>query len=540
MRVKLSNNCGASWTYFYTKGGSQLSTSPGTLQANTFTPTAGQWRTDSIDITAFSAGQGNIMASFENHGRYGQALYLDNINLFFPAPVANFNVPPPVCAGTSVSFTNTTTGASSYTWNFPGASPATSTLMNPSTTYTSGGVFTASLTALNGTTTITVTKTLSINGIPNVAVNNQTICAGGTATLNATGAQTYSWSTGFVGNPLMVAPPTNTVYSVTGNSLGCISSTTVSVTIGSQLSVYITPSQPSLCVGGTSTLTASGAVSYTWNNNSNATAIVVSPTTSTTYSIIGSNGACTGTTVLTVSIVPTPTISVTTVPSQSICLGKTATLTANGTYTNYTWVTPTVNASSVTVSPNVNTTYTVYASAAGGCNTSSIVSIVIKPVPNAVTSTTNASCQGCPDGIAQVVASGGVGPYTYQWLPVGGTQTLVNGFTNGCYTVVVTGANGCQTSDTACVGYDLPTGIKSNASGSNLLIYPNPASAYVTIEYNGAIFNCSMYNNLGQLVIEKNMNQNAAFISTAELAKGVYTIVIEQGKEKFRKKLVIQ
>jgi subtilisin family serine protease len=540
LRVKLSNNCGSTWSYFYTKGGSVLSTNPGTLQANTFTPTAGQWRTDSIDITAFSAGQANIMASFENHGRYGQALYLDNINLFFPAPVANFNTPPPVCAGTSVSFTNTTTGATSYTWNFPGASPATSTLTNPSTTYTSGGIFTASLTALNGTTTITVTKTLSINGIPTVAVNNQTICSGGTATLNATGAQTYSWSTGFVGNPLLVTPPTNTVYSVTGNSLGCISSTTVSVTIGSQLSVFITPSQPSVCAGGTSTLTASGAVSYTWNNNSNATAIVVTPTSSTTYSIIGSNGACTGTTLLTVTVVPTPTISVSTVPSQTICLGKTATLTANGSYTNYTWVTPTVNASSVTVSPSVNTSYTVYASAAGGCNTSSVVNMVIKPVPNAATTTTNASCQGCPDGIAEVVASGGVGPYTYQWLPVGGTQSVVNGFTDGCYTVVVTGANSCSTSTTACVGFDITTGLKSNSIGSNLLIYPNPASAYVTIEYNGVIFNCSMYNNLGQLVIEKNVNQNSAFISTGELAKGVYTIVIEQGKEKFRRKLVIQ
>jgi hypothetical protein len=47
-----------------------------------------------------------------------------------------------------------------------------------------------------------------------------------------------------------------------------------------------------ICAGGSATLTATGGVSYLWNTSSSATSIAVSPTTSTTYSVIGlgSNG----------------------------------------------------------------------------------------------------------------------------------------------------------------------------------------------------------------------------------------------------------
>jgi len=541
LRVKASTNCGTTWTNIYTKGGATLATAPLTPTAYPlWIPTSAQWRRDTIDVTALTAGQTNVMFSFVNHGHYGQGTYLDNINLFFPAPTTTFAVPPPVCAGNSVTYTNNTVGAATYTWNFQGGSPATSTLTNPTVTYAAGGVFTATLTAQNGTTTSSLTKTISINGTPTVAVNNQTICSGGTATITASGAQTYSWSNGFNGNPLIVSPPTNTVYSVTGNSLGCIGTNTVAVTIGTALAVFISPSQPSVCSAGVSTLTASGAISYTWTGGATGSSIVVTPTTTSTYSIIGSNGACTGTTLLTVTVVPTPSINVIISPSPSICAGNTATLTASGSYSSFTWVTPTVVAASIAVTPSANTTYTVYGSGSGGCNTSSVASIVVKPLPIAVASSTNASCAGCPDGIAEVVATGGVGPYTYQWIPVGGTQSIVVGFADGCYSVNVTGSNGCVIQTSVCVGFDIPTGIKTNAKNINgMFIYPNPARDFITIEFQGAYFNCSLYNTLGQLVIEKGNNHNMAFIMINELAKGVYTIVVEQGNEKVRKKLII-
>jgi hypothetical protein len=410
--------------------------------------------------------------------------------------------------------------------------------MNPSVTYSTGGVYNATLIALNGTTTAMITKTISINPIPNVAVNNQTICSGGTATLNATGATSYTWNTGFVGNPLIVSPPGNTVYAVTGNSLGCIGNNTVSITIGSFLSVYITPNTPTVCAGGSNTLVASGATSYTWNTGPTTTSIVVSPTTTTSYSIVGSNGSCNGNTILTITVIPTPAINLSVAPSTSVCQGSSVTLNASGFYSLYTWASPTITASSITVSPSGSTNYTVTGTGSGGCSTSSVVAITIKPLPTAVVTETDATCNGCPDGIAQASVTSGVAPFTYQWLPFGGTQSLVIGFVPGCYSVNVNSSNGCSSQYTTCIGF--ATGIKGVAPGfESLKLYPNPASNYLMIEYPEKYFGYALYNNLGQLIASREINYGTTVIQTGELSRGIYTVVVKHGSETIRKKIVI-
>src|SRR5690606_13619275 len=82
LEVKISTDCGTTWTSVYLKGGTVLSTAPDA--SNLFVPTSSQWRTESVPISTIAAGQGNVMFSFVNRGHYGQAIYLDNINLFFP------------------------------------------------------------------------------------------------------------------------------------------------------------------------------------------------------------------------------------------------------------------------------------------------------------------------------------------------------------------------------------------------------------------------------------------------------------------------
>ncbi|MBA3664739.1 MAG: S8 family serine peptidase [Bacteroidetes bacterium] len=607
LNVKLSTNCGTSWTSVYTKGGAALATAPTTVQATIFSPTATQWRTDSVNISPQSAGQGNVMLSFENRGHYGQALYLDNINLFFPAPVSNFNLPASSCVGSAQTLTNTTTGAASYTWSFPGGSPAASNAANPSVTYASTGVYTITVNSQNGTSISSITKTISVtsgppivvntpticsgtaavlnasgvstytwstgpntasisvtptvtstytvngtsggclstmvatvmvNATPNVSVNNQTICPGGTATITASGATTYSWNTGFNGNPLTVTPATSTNYTVTGTSLGCANSKTVSVSVGTSLSVLISASQQSVCASGTTTLTASGATSYTWNTGSTAPSIVVSPTSNATYSVIGSNGACSGNNTTNISVVPAPAIALTASPSYSVCQGNTATLTASGSYTSYAWTSPNVNGASIAVSPSVSTNYTVTGSGNGGCTTSSVVALTINQNPSAVTSNTIASCSTCPNGAIDVSASGGSSPYTYTWMPGSNNTAYVFGVVPGCYTVSISDANQCTTQATTCVSF--ATGIASTVNSSALIIYPNPAQSFVTIEYQGMNFSYVVYNNLGQLISEKSANQNSANINVTEFAKGIYTLVIQQGNETTRKKLVIE
>lgn len=609
LNVKLSTNCGTSWSSIYTKGGSILSTNGTTLQSTIFTPSASpatKWRRDSIDISSLSAGQPNVMISFVNRGYYGQALYLDNINLVFPSPVSNFNLPISACAGAVQTLTNTTTGAATYTWSFTGGSPATSTATNPTVTYATPGIYSITVNSQNGTSVSSITKTISVtygtaisvntptvcqgsnavltasgaatytwstgpntanispspsvttsytvNGtnagcistkaatvvvtpLPTVSANNQTICPGGTATITASGATTYSWSTGFNGNPLTVSPGANTNYTVTGTSNGCANTKTVSVTVGTSLSVFIGASQTSVCASGTSTLTASGATSYTWNTGSNATAIVVNPTVSTTYSVLGSNGTCNGNYSTIVTVVPKPVINLSSSPSTSICIGNTTTLTASGSYTLFTWSSPTVTASSIAVSPSVSTVYTVSGSGTGGCATSSIVAVTVNQNPTAVTSNTMASCSSCPDGAVSVNVTGN-GPYSYLWSPGSGTTSSVTGLLPGCYTVTISDANLCPAQATTCVGF--ATGLAANSISESLLVYPNPAQTLVKIDFAGKDFNYTLYNNLGQLLIASRNNHDSAIIVLTEFSKGMYTLVIETGSEKIRKKLIIE
>jgi hypothetical protein len=45
-----------------------------------FVPSSSQWRTDTVDVSGY-AGFDEVLFSFENIGRYGQVLYVDNINI---------------------------------------------------------------------------------------------------------------------------------------------------------------------------------------------------------------------------------------------------------------------------------------------------------------------------------------------------------------------------------------------------------------------------------------------------------------------------
>jgi hypothetical protein len=103
--------------------------------------------------------------------------------------------------------------------------------------------------------------------------------------MNPSGAVSYSYSSG---SPV-VSPTTTNIYSITGSDAsGCVSAPlTVSVTVNPLPSVTIASSHSVLCVGQTATLIVSGANTYTWSTSAFSSQIIVSPTTSTTYSVIG-------------------------------------------------------------------------------------------------------------------------------------------------------------------------------------------------------------------------------------------------------------
>jgi gliding motility-associated-like protein len=192
-------------------------------------------------------------------------------------------------------------------------------------------------------------------------------------------------------------------------------------------SVDASASPASICKGENSTLTATGANLYIWNNFSSGATTVIKPLVTTVYSVTGTDTitGCTDKATVTVDVRPIPTNAVVTGP-DSICSGNTATLKATapgGTYNWYdaatggillytgtTYQTPILNA---------NKTYYVEVVSAAACGSVSRtpVTVVVHTTPTSpVVAGPDSICSG---NIATLTATAPGG--TYKWYE---TSTL--------------------------------------------------------------------------------------------------------------------
>ncbi|MBS1652915.1 MAG: gliding motility-associated C-terminal domain-containing protein, partial [Bacteroidetes bacterium] len=359
------------------------------------------------------------------------------VNFF---PVLNITASPSLICGSGNS-TLIATGANSYTWN-PGATTGSIDIVTPPSTtiYTLIGL--ASTGCSNSKT-----FTLTVNPSPTVtaSANPTVLCSGNTSTLLSFGASTYTWMPGSItGSQVSVTPTISTIYTVTGNSLGCNSSATVNVVVNPTPSINVVASSTNICIGNTVTLNASGASTFTWFPSVvSSPSITESPTLVTTYTVFGSSAAgCTNSTAITVSVSPNPTVLATASPT-SICNGQSATLSAMGA-SSYTWNPGALTSASVTVLPAISTTYTVTGKS-GICSSTNTVNIVVNSLPTitAVSSPTSI----CPSATANISASGAV---SYTWLPMStsGTNIVVSPTISSTYTVIGTNSAGCTSSKT--------------------------------------------------------------------------------------------
>lgn len=181
-----------------------------------------------------------------------------------------------ICAGNV--FTIVPAGASNYTYSSGSNTVAPIT----NTSYVVTGI--DPVTGCAGSKTFSLT----VNPTPIITVNSGTICSGDVFTITPSGASTYTIS----GGSSTVIPTANTNYSVTGTSVdGCISQSAVisSVTIsGTKPNITIaSPNTSVICNGENAIFTASGATSYTWSSGALTSTLIVSPTVTTLYSVIG-------------------------------------------------------------------------------------------------------------------------------------------------------------------------------------------------------------------------------------------------------------
>ncbi len=265
-----------------------------------------------------------------------------------------------------------------------------------------------------------------------------TLCAGASTTLTATGcsAGTIKWSNGSTGATLVVTPTATTTYTAKCIAAGCESTVsnekTITVNPAVTPTLSIVADSPTICAGSSTTLTLKGceAGTITWNNNLPSGAIVtVSPTVTTTYSVVCSGVACAkdvsiSTTVTVTPPATTPTIVVAGMPTATsevqVCPSAEVTLNASGCNGTVLWSTGETT-SSIKVMPTVQTSYTVKCVAAAGTCSSQAVSapLVVKvgaPARPVITSSTssNTGVLTCSGGQVTLTASG-CGTATVVW-----------------------------------------------------------------------------------------------------------------------------
>lgn len=171
------------------------------------------------------------------------------------------------------------------------------------------------------------------NHKPNVSIlaPNQ-ICFGSSLSLIASGASTYSWSTGNTSTSIAISPTVTTTYTLTGTSIdGCANSTIKTISVSPLPSISI--NNDTICASNSYTFYPIGANTYTYSNGSN----IVTPNITSDYTITGTDAnGCIGSTTMQIFVNQNPTILISGV--SQICDGSQVSLTCNGANT-YTWST---------------------------------------------------------------------------------------------------------------------------------------------------------------------------------------------------------
>jgi hypothetical protein len=349
-----------------------------------------------------------------------------------------------VCTGGIITLTGS--GATSYAWS---GGISNGVAFSPS----SSGKYVVTGTTYGCSAKDSVNIVTSTKALPTITVasspTNDSVCNGSPVTLTASGGKTYSWSGGIT-NAVAFTPATSSAYIVTGTDAnGCSNRDTVKVAvIKPTLGVVSAPVNATVCKGSSVTLTASGAVSYTWSGGI-TNAVAFTPAASGSYIVTGTDKkGCKNTDTAKVTVNPTPTIIITSSPkNDTVCTGGNITLSGNGGV-SYTWSNGITNA--VAFSPSSSGKYVVTGTDANGCMNKDSVNIVAGTgaLPTITATSLPASDTICKG--STITLSGNGGAY-YNWSGGINNGVAFSPSSSGKYVVTGTNNTGCSNTDTVKV-----------------------------------------------------------------------------------------
>ncbi len=442
-----------------------------------------------------------------------------------PIPLLNLANNPVSCAGAPVVLNGTNESGVTYAWS-PTLHLNNPAVGNPTATPLALGVTTYTVTATNSGCTTTGSVTLSAYiATLDITTPPQSICAGTPLTLTAATTGTPGTVTWSPAGP-NISPSAPTTYTANlAYGIGCSTQDTVSINV-IDLPVLNLANMPTVCQGSGEMLNSSveTGVTYVWTpatglNNPNIGNPIATPSATTTYQVEATTiiGGCkaTGTVVVNVA-----NASVNLGPDQTICFGKSATLTAVVTGTTggtFAWsnVTPTQTTSSVTVSPLVDQAYTVTYKYGpnGSCIAQDAANVFVgdELKLSSITGPLDSVCAGSPIKLKVTVTKGNG---TLSWLadgvviagqtkdsitvtPVGGDVT---------YTAMITDAAGCtalanpfKVSTKKC--FNIPNAFTPNGDQANDTFGPLFSGGSAEVIY------FSIYNRWGQKVFQSTPQQ---------------------------------
>jgi hypothetical protein len=354
---------------------------------------------------------------------------------------------------------------------------------------------------------------ITVLALPTVNAGlDQTICSGTGATLNATGAASYTWTNNVIqGVPFF--PTASQIYTVTGvGANGCTNVDQVQVNVSTGPSVTVSAPQ-TVCSNAAATFSAVplNSLGGFWTTNGNGTitpnissaAITYLPAANdpvvVTLTYVATNACGSSSSATNVNVLPIPLVNAG--PDQTICEGSSVVLNASGN-ANVTWLTPNVS-NGLAFVPTATTTYTATATGINNCTNQDQVTVTVVALPDVNAGDDQTICAGSD------VTLTATGATAYQW-----TGGISNGAafapgTTATYTVTGTTTNGCAGTDQVTV-YVNATPVATATQVGDVTITATPGS------YNYQWINCAT----GTAV------PNASFATFNALANGTYAVIV--------------
>ncbi len=470
------------------------------------------------------------------------------------------------CTGSTVNFTDLSTGATSWSWTFTGGTPSSSTDQNPSVVYNTPGIYDVSLTVSDGSGSetetkynyITVLETPAQAGTPD---GSDTVCTGNAyyyTTDAVQYAQSYDWELDPANAGTITWEDTLATLTAADNWTGDFTikvraanlcgdgtwSDNFEGTVFQSPSLFTVEGGGSYCLGGDGVeITLDGSetgISYELYLDGDPTGNTVDGTGSAIsfglitdegyYTVYGSNGNCNQMMTDQVQVIilyPSLEPGDPTGP-DTVCNNETSDYTSSGSddADSYVWTlspdtagTITGNVLSATVEWNSDFSGTATVSIAGvnacGEGNPSTLDVEVGDIPVPVITGENEVCDNTSEDYSTEDNDGS----TYTWEVTGGTITDGQGTSavtvfwgepgTGYLTVAEESDPGCSgSSEEFDVTIDNCTGIGEEKENSKLLVYPNPAQNTLTVEFNNAVSGkteISISNLPGQVVLQKTM-----------------------------------